>query len=420
MSPFDGLQEDWVEYAERLESYFVANDITDVAKRRAILLNAVGPTTYRLIKTLCLPGKPKDHTFRELVEKVKIHFNRKPSPIIKRYEFNTRKQRPGESVAEYVAALRKIAEHCEYGGTLNDMLRDRLVCGIADKRVQNRYLREAKLTYTEARDMALAAETADRGSKRLHVKNGDGGATVPPMSLSGQKEGTIAHVDKPPDKPRVSRVRPGRGSSQQRVPQSGGRNTTCYRCGGKHKASKCKYKDYECHYCRKRGHLASVCHKKKRDSQAQTEQTHQVIAESSNEGEYAMYSIGSKAARPLIVGIKLNGLMTAMEVDTGASVSLMSEESFKSLRDRGTVLSQSNAKLFTYTGEQIPVLGATDVRAQHNGQVVTLPLIVTGGIGPTLLGRNWLSSSLKLNWQEIFTIHTCKSLFDVLDTVIFQ
>lgn len=140
VSPFDGSQEDWIEYAERLDSYFVANDITDVAKKRAILLNAVGPTTYRLIKTLSLPGKPTDHTFEELVEKVKTHFNPKPSAIIKRFEFNTRKQRPGETVAEYVAALRKIAEYCEYGDSLNDMLRDRLVCGIADKRVQNRYL----------------------------------------------------------------------------------------------------------------------------------------------------------------------------------------------------------------------------------------------------------------------------------------
>ena len=72
--------------------------------------------------------------------------------------------------------------------------------------------------------MALAAKTADRDSKRLHVQNGDGGATVTPISMNGQKEGTIAHVDKPPDKPRVSRVRPGEGH-HSRVPQSGGRNT---------------------------------------------------------------------------------------------------------------------------------------------------------------------------------------------------
>ena len=58
VSAFDGNQEEWVDYAERLENYFIANDTTDPAKQRAILLNGVGASTYRLIKTLSLPGKP--------------------------------------------------------------------------------------------------------------------------------------------------------------------------------------------------------------------------------------------------------------------------------------------------------------------------------------------------------------------------
>ena len=37
---------------------------------------------------------------------------------------------------------------------------------------------------------------------------------------------------------------------------------TCYRCGSKHLADACHFKDVECHYCHKRGHLAKVCHKK--------------------------------------------------------------------------------------------------------------------------------------------------------------
>ena len=79
---FDSTQEEWEDYAERLDSYFLANDIGDPAKRRAILVNAVGPKTYRLIKTLCLPEKQQDHSFEEIVKRVKEHFHLKPSPII--------------------------------------------------------------------------------------------------------------------------------------------------------------------------------------------------------------------------------------------------------------------------------------------------------------------------------------------------
>uniref|UniRef100_A0A1X7VMX8 Retrotransposon gag domain-containing protein n=1 Tax=Amphimedon queenslandica TaxID=400682 RepID=A0A1X7VMX8_AMPQE len=128
ISTFDATQEDWVEYAEHLQRYFVANKIVDEDIQHAILLTNVGPSTYRLAKTLSLPRKPMDYTFDDLVKLVTAHFHPKPSPIIKRFEFNTRSQEEGESVAVFVAALRSIAEHCQYPeDILPDMLRDRIV-----------------------------------------------------------------------------------------------------------------------------------------------------------------------------------------------------------------------------------------------------------------------------------------------------
>ena len=120
VTQFDGNHEEWSEYSERLEHYFTANDITAEEKKRAILLNAVGPTTYCLLKTLASPEKLTDLSFLEIVTCAKRHFNPKPSPIVKRYEFNTRWQREGETVASFVAELRKIAENCEYGDALSE------------------------------------------------------------------------------------------------------------------------------------------------------------------------------------------------------------------------------------------------------------------------------------------------------------
>ena len=58
------------------------------------------------------------------------------------------------------------------------MLRDRLVCGIADKKVQDQYLRESKLTYTEALEMAQAAETAVKDSQKLRTSGDNGTSSV--------------------------------------------------------------------------------------------------------------------------------------------------------------------------------------------------------------------------------------------------
>ena len=403
---FDSTQEEWEDYAERLDSYFLANDIGDPAKKRAILVNAVGPKTYRLIKTLCLPEKPQDHSFEEIVKRVKAHFHPKPSPIIKRYEFNERKQKPGESIAEFLAAIRKITDDCEYGTVLDDMLRDRLVFGVADRRLQNRFLRETTLTYVSARDMALAAEAADKDSKRLRdgVDGNDSSPTLPTPS-SNPEGTTVAHVDKQSRKPRSRKPTP---SDESRNASS----SLCYRCGGKHEPSKCRYKDYECRYCHKKGHLAVACRKKAKDKAS--EQTHRVDASLSSDEEYTMYTIRNRTTKPFEVKLELNGVGTPMEVDTGASVSIVSEDRFKMLQEKGTTLRPSRAKLFTYTGEAINVVGVTDVTVKHNGQSVTLPLIVTGGTGPSLLGRDWLAA-LKLDWKEIFVVHAQRSLQDVLD-----
>ena len=113
------------------------------------------------------PTQPKEKTFEELVEVVKKHHNPKPSVIVERYNFNTRIRKQGETVAAYVAQLRRMTEHCEFGTTLEDMLRDRLVCGIQHKRIQRHLLMESKLTFQKAVELAQSIESAEKDTEEL-------------------------------------------------------------------------------------------------------------------------------------------------------------------------------------------------------------------------------------------------------------
>ncbi len=116
---------DWTAYTERLEQCLTANNVEDATKRRAVLLSVCGASTYKLIRSLVAPGKPTDRTFKELVELLKEHFAPKPSVMVQRFRFNCRSRQQGESVAAFVAKLQRLTEFCDFGGVLEDMLRDR-------------------------------------------------------------------------------------------------------------------------------------------------------------------------------------------------------------------------------------------------------------------------------------------------------
>ena len=409
--PFNPDLDDWSEYVERLEHYFSANDIVSSDKQRAILLSAVGASTYRLIRTLVSPDKVTDFTFASLVEKARTHFNPKPSPIVKRYEFNTRRQGESEAVSTYVAELRKIAEFCDYGPVLSDMLRDRLVCGISNKTVQRRLLQELALTFDKALGIALSAEAADKDAKRLTGATDDKDLPAP-----------VDHVKDRPDPKRAG----GRGNHYRKTnkPQqhNSGKQQECYRCGGYHNPSDCPFKQYECHNCKKSGHLARVCRKKKGSSSpspdlARPDRAHYAQeGESEKQKEYGMYHVDAGRAKPLYVTITVNGNPLAMEVDTGASVSITSLETFKAIQNGESTLQleESSVRLQTYTGEPIPICGSTQVHVVHNERVLSLPLVVTQGKGPTLLGRNWLEA-LRLDWRTIFTVGSSRTLKSVLE-----
>lgn len=95
---------------------------------------------HSLLRNLLLPEKPSDKTFADLTALMKTYFNPKPLVIAERYKFSQRQQKAGETVKEFVAALRKLAEHSNFGDFLNKALRDRLVSGLSSIVMRQRLL----------------------------------------------------------------------------------------------------------------------------------------------------------------------------------------------------------------------------------------------------------------------------------------
>lgn len=199
--------QNWSEYIERLEEYFSANGIIDVAKKRSILLTVCGSQTYSVIRNLTAPAKPNAKTFTELKELVKDHVSPKPLKIAERFKFYQRKQLETENVNEFLSQLRKLTEFCEFNTFLNEALKDRFVCGLRSMPIQRKLLTEANLTLDRAVTIATGMEAAEI---QAHEFNQSKRETAPVNRVNYDSEST----------------------------------SVCYRCGkGNHNAENCFYRN---------------------------------------------------------------------------------------------------------------------------------------------------------------------------------
>ena len=276
---------------------------------------------------------------------------------------------------DYISELRALARYCNFGATLEDMLRDRIVCGINNEKLQQHLLGKAKLTYKKALELAQSSEAA-----ALNVKEPQkAGARPGKVELTWTAGGDSVH--------QVHKL--------ASAPPTKGSPITCYRCGKQgHLATKCKFKDAVCNFCGKKGHLQRVC--KSRGVQEKKGNSSKVCHVEEKNGEesraedkeYTMFSKSSKS-KPIAVSVDIEGQEVTMEVDTGAALSIISEETLQQLWPDWQ-LTPTQVRLQSYSGEAIQVLGSKMVQVQYKHQVARLPLLVVKGAGPSPFGRNLL------------------------------
>ena len=94
------------------------------------------------------------------------HFELPRIKIAEHFHFRKREQAAGETIAEYDAALCKLASHCNFGANLETELRDQIVCGLQQESVQ-RHLTKPGLTYKKTIEIVQAAESAEKRARTL-------------------------------------------------------------------------------------------------------------------------------------------------------------------------------------------------------------------------------------------------------------
>ena len=331
MTAFDPSKEDWTCYTKH---YFIANEVADTGKKHSILLSACGATTFKIIRNLVGDDKLDSTSYDDP----------KPSVIVQRYKFNTRSRAEGESVATYVAALRDIAQHCEYKDPLQDMLRDRLVCGLKHRGMTNRLLAEKDLMYDKALELAQAMESAERGTRHNQ-------STQNPQEVH---HNTVKQL--------------GRNQKKPTALQGARGQLSCYRCLGEHLATSCKFKEAVCHACKKRGHIVKACRSKGIQRRQVKRNNYVEENDASQEDDaYTLFTLRNQGSAPIFKEVFFNGVYVEMELDIGAAVTVITQETYQKIAQQSHMapLQSSDLRLKSYSGESIVVYGQVPVVVKY-------------------------------------------------------
>ena len=121
----------------------------------------------------------------------------------------------------------------------------------------------------------------------------------------------------------------------------------CLSCGKTgHPRSQCKYRNYTCHSCGKVGHISEACKgKPQKVHQLEGSEPPQTSPPDDSVDPFSLSLCNlSSGQQGIEIPVELNGTSLLMELDTGAGVSVISEENYKK-NVSGTSLMPSNTRL---------------------------------------------------------------------------
>jgi len=158
ISFYGNLSEVWKRWKQRYNLYVLATSTNTLPNEQqiAILLNLMGDKGIELYNTFNLSATVK---VNEVIEQFGKYFNPRKNIVYERFQIFNTKQKPDQSIGEYIIELQTLSTSCEFMEK-NKMCRDRLIVGLLDIGLQEHLLRESNLTLEKAAEFCRTAEAS--------------------------------------------------------------------------------------------------------------------------------------------------------------------------------------------------------------------------------------------------------------------
>ncbi|XP_052741791.1 uncharacterized protein LOC128199740 [Bicyclus anynana] len=277
------IHEKWIKWKRSYEIYSKACEISNksVEIQANILLHVVGEQCREVLDR----WPEKCTTVEYIWKKLDEQFQTKKNLTVERHKFFIRDQRDNESIEQYVFELSKLAQNCEFRDLQEELIKDRLVCGVTSAAIRERLLREDDLTLKKALDICRAAVASRTYSENIkpereetyhthQIKQTQNDVLQIRSKMTSSRGRTRSEVRDAAEHrrsedrgagsrgPRAAvlppRARPlAAGASQRRA--APGATKLCGYCGCVHKKFECPAYGQKCNRCFRKNHFSRVC-----------------------------------------------------------------------------------------------------------------------------------------------------------------
>ena len=331
-------------------------------ERCCYLMLWVGEKGRRIFSTWDMT-EAQQKVLQEYYDRFQAYVQPKSNPIFARYKLHSKIQEPGETVQQFVTALKLLVKDCEYGQAEDDIVRDRIMFGTKSARLHEKLIDiGSDLTLERAIEVARMDEVSVQPLKEMTDETEQGVHAV--------KKKNWRHKDS----------------------KSNAATHTCGRCGRQHGDAPCPAMGKVCRKCNAKNHFEKMCRKKKKVTNHSHKQRVNTVDDSdSSDTEYFVGTINQKDISAVNTGwyktIEVEGVKVNFQLDTGAKCNIISHRVFKTLSRVGDKkMTKSRARLTSYSGHHIKTLGTTNLtcvckNVQHNVQFFVTEMDSTAILG---------------------------------------
>ena len=372
--PFDSTSELWTDYLARFRTFVTANSIPD-NKQAQIFLTNQSNSVYKMLSNLAAQQQPvksiHELTMNDIQTFMAEQFDPKRFVVRERFKFwSDMKRKPGETIPELASRIRQDAATCDFQSIkdpLDEALRTKFICSVDNEAVLKTLfkLKDDELKFSNAIRVAQEVEEAAKVAKE---------------TVHGQPSTSVQKVY----------------HAKSKTSKTQEKKTACFRCGNSgHFSKACPHIKAICSFCKKTGHLQSVCMSRLRDNKLVKQQVklvHKVQC----------------SVSPIYQTIRLNDHRIKFEIDSGASDTFCCEATWQTLGK--PILQPVSVQYQVAEGSPLPVVGQFQSTASIDGKSpdVTFPVIVTKVPNLNLLGR---LAMMKLKLTNL-TDHLADTSFD--------